>query len=201
MSSSDRSLPVQADLRYLLPLHPGQPVAVVNFGKFLSDALEKDRLVLQNLDASSSLAGVFLALSGSESLDDGLNRCVRGLQPGGRLLLCVPNRQALKNLKGLLRGRKKNLYSLPQIQGAMAKAGLQVESVYGLYESTNEPRFFVPLENLAAVSYFFDSMFTPFTKSAWLLQRISPVLIRLGLARTLFADFCLVARVHGADAV
>jgi hypothetical protein len=193
---SDISFPVQADLRYLLNLRPGQFAAQIHFGAHLYTALEKDGLEVHILEANtvqpSSLDVIFLATPFAGGLDSVLRACAYGLKPGGQILLCFPNRVSFKWLSSLLKGKTGDAYSLATARNAAKRASLDVRGVYGIYDSTAEPRFLVPLENHQIAMYFFGQMLTPYTRSAWLLLEMAPLLTALRLYTTLFADLCLV---------
>lgn len=198
MTRVDHSLPVQADLRYLVTLHPGQAVALLNFGKYLIDALQKDGLEIQALDFETlepaSLDSIFIATPFQGSPESILQNCANSLKPNGQLLLCFQNHHSLKRLKNRLRGKSDGRSTLKNIQQIIEKIGLKVEATYGIHDNFNEPRFFVPLENQQIPVHFFENVLTPYTQSTRLLQHLAPLLIRMGLKRILFADLCLIAR-------
>jgi hypothetical protein len=197
MTIFDASLSAQSDLRYLLTLRPGQSAALINLGAHLYDALQDDdglnvQALSPDMLPSTNLDAIFLAAPFSISLESILQVCAKSLKPGGQVLLCLPNDNSIKRLKSLLNGKKRRLYTIPNACRAAKFAGLAVRAKYGIYDSVDEPRFLVPLENPQVTGYFFNTMLTPYTNSTRLLLGIAPLMVALRLHPSLFTDLCLV---------
>jgi hypothetical protein len=184
------SLPAQADLRYLLHLHPGQRAALHNVGQALLLALQNDGIAVESLDAPGKLHALFIAPPLPNGLTATLTHAAQRLHPGGQVLLCTPNRHSLNALFG--KSVRTERYSLSAIRKAAQNAGLSAKAHFGLYNSLNEPRIFVPLAERAAAHHFFTNMLIPYSRGTRQLLTIAPILLALGWQTALFTDLAIV---------
>jgi hypothetical protein len=192
MTGFGLSLPVQADLRYLLNLRAGHSVGLVNMGLSLRQAAESDGLQVAEWTGSTNLDALFLSAPFTASLNEVLYDSAKALKPGGQVLFCFSNRLSVKNLKNCFLPNEKQAYLLRDALRAARSAGFSIRSVYGIYDSLSEPRFFVPLGQPGATKYFFETMLTPYSRSARRFLNLASLMLALRLDSALFADFCLV---------
>jgi hypothetical protein len=192
MSGFSSSLPVQADLRYLLNLRAGQSVGLVNASLSLRQTIESDGLQIVEWPGSTNLDAVFLSAPFAASLAAVLRDCAKALKPGGQVLFCLSNRASIKNLKNFFLANGKQAYLPGTALRAASSAGFSIRSVYGIYDSLSQPRFFVPLDQSGATKYFFETMLTPYSSSTSRFLSLTSLMLALGLDSALFADFCLV---------
>lgn len=216
---------IQADLRFTLPLKAGQHIVVLGQAPALVEALVAGGLLAvmiypagdwdrgaDELALSRCSAGGHEPLPlGNSSIDHivipeltpGLagwipGEVVRVLKPGGTLGLGFANKSSLG---GWRLSRKRRSLSLVDLTGStidrwLSQHGLRLTASYGVWSDLQEPRFLVPLEEEAPITYFFSHLFSPYSWAAAVARPIASLAARLGWQQALFPHLYVVARAN-----
>lgn len=188
--------PVQADLRHLLSLRPGQTAVNWGFGSPLEDSLRAEGIRLLSESAVTlppetlSLGLMVLTDPASASFHT-LAALRRALRPGATLLLGLKNPFSWQRF---LRGTP-GPWFVAHLPALLRRLGVDELQTFGVYDSLQEPRAIVPLDEPRFAAFFFEMAFTPYTRRARWLARLSPWLCRLGLQQTLFPALCIRGKV------
>jgi hypothetical protein len=211
----------QADLRFLLPLRPGQQVAILGHAPSLAAAVVEERIAptlivprpedgnagyhcqqanapTQPLPlAAASIDHILIPRLSPDQAAWVPDEVARVLKPGGWLFLGVSNAEALQRLRpGKLKAadRPGSALSGRSARRLLERSGLMLVTCYGVCDSLEQPDYLVPLEPAGVARHFFDRMYVPHSRPAALSQRLSAGLTALGLQRLLFKDLGLVAQ-------
>ncbi|SRR6266508_2727093 len=195
---------VQADLRFLLPLQPGQCVAVIGAKPALINAIKCDGMKLVvpavsygTIDLQTASTDHVICVDNRIPADSTMfNEYARVLKPGGFLFIGVSNTASIKFLFRRMRKITKRLHGLTVTKGfrTLTYAGFKVENCYGIQSDLHNPSFIVSLEKAHPSEYYFTHIFEPYSLLSILGLQAAFLLIKLGLYRMLFADLGMVAR-------
>ena len=207
---------VQADLRFLLPIKPGQRVAVLGHAPGLVMALDEAEadctLVLDDkLKEGSDLPCNPVQVSGdhlpftavslhhlfipqlSATQAPWLAKEIRRvLKPEGWLFVGVRNRHSFHQLHL----GKSNRYSLTlaQLKQLLPSPYWQIHQCYGVHDDLQHPQYLIPLDMTTAVSYFYQQIFMPNSLAGAWIQRLAQYLNQLGGNPLLFKDLGITAQ-------
>jgi hypothetical protein len=195
---------VQSDVRFLLPLRPGQSVALIGAQQSLMDAVECDGMKLSVPAVSDGtlimepssvdhLIAVDPALSSRAAM---LKEFARVVKRGGSVFIGISNAASLQFLMRRFRGMREGAHGLTLQRAitSLEEVGFKPESYYGIHTDLSQPSFVVPLEGPHPSHYYFSNVYVPYSLPSVLSRQSAFLLIRLGLQQLLFADLGLVAR-------
>ncbi len=198
----------QAELRFFLPLAPGQAVGVLGDSKPLIETLTADGLNVTIIslpadhplitDDSSNpnidLDHLIILEYSSDCYDPCLSRIVQRLKPGGWLLLGIHNSEALYHILSKKRPVGQSRISLGKSSDLLYRNGLRIVRCYGAYEELERPEILVPVDTGEAANYFFRNVIVSTTRFAAWTRPAAILLASIGLQRILFRDLVIVAR-------
>ena len=174
--------PVQADIRFLLPCSPGDQIWLIqgspSLKKGLSDGgtIQVETTDDGTLLSSGSMDHVVIGTILSGDYEGLLIEIFRILKRGGTLFV------------GAQHGHR------GEIQRALCRLGFEVVSVCGVRDNLRNPQYFIPLENPAATTYFFQQLHAPISFHAELLRRFAKTIAILGFHRFLYREFTILVR-------
>ncbi len=216
---------IQADLRFTLPLKAGQYIVVLGRAPALVGALAASGLLAvmiypaEGRDRGADESDLSrCSASGHEPLPLGdssidhviipeLTPCLAGwipgevvrvLKPGGSLGLGFNNQS---RLGGLLSSRKRRRPGLEDLSGStidrwLNQHDLHLTASYGVWSDLQQPRFLVPLNEEAPITYFFSHLFSPYSWAAAVARPIASLATRLGWQQALFPHLYVVAQAN-----
>jgi hypothetical protein len=204
----------QAELRFFLPLAPGQRVGVLGDSKQLLDALAADGLEITIIpppaslpletaetgNAINDLDHLVIPEYSSDCYDPCLSRIVQRLKPGGWFLIGIHNSESLYRTFSKKGTVVQHCFSLRESIVLLGKNDIQTVHCYGVYDELEHPEILVPLDTREAACFFFRNIFMPATRFAAWTRPIAVLLASIGLQRMLFRALVIVARrVRGGN--
>jgi hypothetical protein len=198
----------QAELRFFLPLVPGQAVGVLGGSKKLRDSLVSEGFFVSNIPTTENLAlgsnetgnsindldHVIIPEYFPNSYGLSISSIVQHLKPGGWLLLGIHNSEALYHVFSKKRSSGQSRISLGKCKHLLYQNGLRIVRFYGAYDMLEHPEVLVPLDTGEATHFFYRNIFVPATRfAAWTLP-VAALLATIRLQRMLFRDLVIIAR-------
>jgi SAM-dependent methyltransferase len=188
----------RADLRFLLPLFPGQRALLPAREEALASAISAVGLQVADssglpwpVEAHSAEHVLLPALQGS--LRDHIAEAARALRPGGYLLLGVTNRRSL--YRWSRQGRSGYAAAgRPEMSRLLIEHAFLLDGCYGVRDGLDQPALRVPLTSPGPSDFYFRRRFTPVTRGGALLARLASVLAPLGAHSWLYPGLLFVAR-------
>jgi hypothetical protein len=204
----------QAELRFFLPLAPGQRIGVLGESKQLLDALAAGGLeitiiprsanlpleITETGNAINDLDHLIIPEYSSDCYDPCLSRIVQRLKHGGWLLIGIHNSESLYRTFSKKGTVVQHCFSIRDSSVLLGKNDIQAVHCYGVYDELKHPEILVPLEPHEAACFFFRNILTPATRLAAWTRPIAVLLASIGLQRMLFRDLVIIARrVRGGN--
>ncbi len=194
----------QVDLRYLLPVHPGQRVLVIGDVPVLVTAMENTTqvVVMEQWETGTPLPAhnfhhVFIPRLTASMLTDLTETLETLLVPGGWACLGVRNAQRLQRLRFWKRAKSQNTMTAQLSYQRCKRLVPGVQSIYGLHDNLSNPQFFVPLDDPLISQFFVSRLKLAVTRSARIANRLLQTITRYGLHPLLFNDFAVIVQVSG----
>jgi len=198
----------QAELRFFLPLAPGQAVGVLGDSKHLIEALTADGLTVTRISPPADhslmtgdsgnlpidLDHLIIPEYSSDCYDPCLSRILQRLKPGGWLLLGIHNSEALYHIFSKKRPVGQFRISLGKSSDLLSRNGLRIMRCYGAYDELEHPEILVPLDTGEAAYFFFRNIFVPAIRFAAWTRPVATLLASIGLQRMLFRGLVIIAR-------
>jgi len=198
----------QAELRFFLPLSPGQRVGVLGDSKPLIETLMADGLIVSIISPPADhpliiddsgnpnidLDHLIIPEFSSDCYDSCLSRIVQRLKPGGWLLLGIHNSKALYHILSKKRPVGHSRISLGKSSDLLCRNGLRIVRCYGAYDELEHPEILVPLDTGEAAYFFFRNIFVPATRFAAWTRPVAILLASIGLQRMLFRGLVIIAQ-------
>ena len=197
---------VQADLRFLMPLHSGQQVVVIGEAPQLTAALEEEDIITSMVMPISDTKHLLLADRSADHVivpvlqehdyHQLLQEISRVIKVGGWLLLGFRNAEGLSRL-AFWKGAKKNgapRVALNTCHELLTASGFDILTAFGVRQNLENPQFLIPLDRRETSHFFFQRIFFPNTRAAALAQKAASALTSAGLQRILFADIAVLAQ-------
>jgi len=198
----------QAELRFFLPLAPGQVVGVLGDSKPLIKTLTADGLTVTIISPPADhtlltddsgnpnidLDHLIIPEYSSDCSDPCLSRIVQRLKPGGWLLLGIHNSEALYHIFSKKRPVGQSRISLGKSSDLLYRNGLRIVRCYGAYDELEHPEILVPVDTGEAAYFFFRNIFVPATRFVAWRRPVAALLASIGLQRILFRSLVIIAR-------
>jgi hypothetical protein len=198
----------QAELRFFLPLAPGQAVGVLGDSKHLIEALTADGLTVTRISPPADhslmtgdsgnlpidLDHLIIPEYSSDCYDPCLSRILQRLKPGGWLLLGIHNSEALYHIFSKKRPVGQFRISLGKSSDLLSRNGLRIMRCYGAYDELEHPEILVPLDTGEAAYFFFRNIFVPAIRFAAWTRPVATLLASIGLQWMLFRGLVIIAR-------
>ena len=189
----------QSDFRFLIPLLPGQRVALLASNEMLAGTLREENAEVIMWDEQTNGEGTFdhvivpcLTKAFGEKFPV---KCARMLRTGGTLFVGFANSAALERfLPGSESERKQEVaaFTLGRFKKSLHSAGLSPLRTYGI-RNLQEPQFVVSLDQPFPGRFFFEQMFYPHSFRAALAQKAANAMAAIGMRGSLFKYFGVVA--------
>lgn len=224
---TDTSSP-QTDIQYLLPLRPNSRVLVFgDFPELINTLSLNPGLSVDVFDSASHKKKERSDNSWSDSpqilpFDENSmdfifapelkvhhklwlqNELLRLLKPNGWSLFGFTNQASLTRTRKLFqRSRsqsdKTQLTSTTKLTHLLNNSGIRIVHTFGIYGSTHQPEFLIPLVSRNIAGFFFSIMSSPYTFGAELFRRLSYFLGQIGGQRFLFDQIFLVVNKPGVE--
>jgi hypothetical protein len=198
----------QAELRFFLPLAPGQAVGVLGDSKHLIEALTADGLTVTRISPPADhslmtgdsgnlpidLDHLIIPEYSSDCYDPCLSRILQRLKPGGWLLLGIHNSEALYHIFSKKRPVGQFRISLGKSSDLLSRNGLRIMRCFGAYDELEHPEILVPLDTGEAAYFFFRNIFVPAIRFAAWTRPVATLLASIGLQWMLFRGLVIIAR-------
>jgi len=198
----------QAELRFFLPLAPGQAVGVLGDSRHLIEALTADGLTVTTISPPADhslmtgdpgnptidLDHLIIPEYSSDCYDPCLSRILQQLKPGGWLLLGIHNSEAQYHIFSKKRPVGQFRISLGKSSDLLSRNGLRILRCYGAYDELEHPEILVPLDTGEAAYFFFRNIFVPAIRFAAWTRPVAILLASIGLQRMLFRGLVIIAR-------
>ena len=198
----------QAELRFFLPLAPGQAVGVLGDSKPLIETLTADGLTVTIISPPADhplitddpgnpnidLDHLIIPEYSSDCYDPCLSRILQRLKPGGWLLLGIHNSEALFHIFSKKKPVGRSRISLGKSSDLLYRNGFHIVRCYGAYDELEHPEIMVPVDTGEAAYFFFKNIFVPATRFAAWTRPVATLLASIGLQRLLFRGLVIIAR-------
>jgi len=212
---------VRSDLRFLLPIQPGQIITVLGKAPELVEILNASGLTILNIlddigngdDKKSSrwdpdslqplpidtasVDHVIVPLVIHQRTDWIFAELTRIVKPGGWLFLGFHGNLIWHRIgiaPGNLKIQNQAYFSVHDMKALVIENSYRVLNIYGVYKDHYHPHYWVPLENPGAAYHLFDQYVVPRTWQKEILRRLAALMIRIGMQNFVFKDFGLVAQ-------
>lgn len=191
----------QADLRFLLPVQPGQQVLLIGDVPILAQALA-EVAHLTHLSTWAEMADlpayhfdhIFIPRLTKPMLPDLNAHLTRLIRPGGWACFGVQNARRLHRLRFWKRPR----HGVEAVQWTLrqCQAFPQTKTVYGVYRSLKQPEILVPLSSPALTRFFIERLLQPASRSSRFVKKFLLILIRFKFHYWVFNDMIIVTQIR-----
>ena len=198
----------QAELRFFLPLSPGQRVGVLGDSKPLIETLTADGLTVTIISPPADhplitddsgnpnidLDHLIIPEYSLDYYDPCLSRVLQRLKPGGWLLIGIHNSESLYRIFSNKGAVLQPFFSLKECCDLLCRNGIQIVRCYGAYDELEHPEILVPFDTGEAAYFFFRNIFVPATRFAAWTRPVAILLASIGLQRMLFRGLVIIAQ-------